>query len=290
MKTLKLLVTGTLLTAALTVPILLHRRAQDTLRASNQLLRLRVLDTERMAVENGLLSNILANAKSSQSLSEAQLSELMKLRSEVGQFRSLRGETNRLGREIHQIRSGLEELAAERESGEASATALLSDQRELRLARLAKLRQWLAERPAEMIPELKFLSEESWVWSAEWTRVTDEEYGAWISNQRSNAEQKFAAQAFKAVKQFVRENEGRFPADLSHLKPYFESPIDDAILQRYAVVPAKSLANKVLAETGGDWVITQKGPPMNKKYDVRFAIGATEYHATAEDGRWDPAP
>ena len=70
------------------------------------------------------------------------------------------------------------------------------------------------------------------------------------------------------------------------MKPYFVSPIDDAILQRYDIVPTSSLT-KFLAEVGGDWVITQKAP-VNKKFDGRVAIGLTGIRGGGGEGRWDP--
>lgn len=286
MKALKLIIAGALLAAVVTVPFWIQRRAHDELRARNELLRKQALDSERLAVENVLLSNILAKARTSQNLSDAQLSELLRLRNEVSQLRSLLRQTNLLAGEIRQMRDGLREIASENDGVKDSPTALLEDHTELQRARLEKLEQWLAGRPEEMIPELRFLSEGSWLKSAEWTRVTDEEYRSWISAQRSNAEMKFAGIAFKALKEYARDNNGGFPTDLSQLTPYFETPIEDAVLQRYEIVPAKSLI-KFLAEASGDRVITQKAP-VNKQFDTRVAISATGMRVTLAEGRWDP--
>ena len=180
MKALKFLLVGLFFTAAVVAPLVTHLRGETARRARNALLRQQALDAERLAVENGLFSNIVARARTPQSLSGTQLSELLRLRNEVTQLRSMLNETNRLGREIVQLRDGLDALQAEKENSEDSATALLDAQRELRTARLAKLREWVADRPSEMIPELQFLSEESWMKSSEWTRVTDEEYASWM--------------------------------------------------------------------------------------------------------------
>ena len=100
---------------------------------------------------------------------------------------------------------------------------------------------------------------------------------------------KFANSAFKALKRYAAANNGDFPADLSKLKPYFESPIADAILERYHIVPAKSLPLTFLQETGRDWVVTQK-VPVNRMYDSRMAISATDNRMTIAEGRWADVP
>src|SRR5204863_2231902 len=103
-----------------------------------------------------------------------------------------------------------------------------------------------------------------------------------------DGEQKFVPMAFKALKQYAQANNGQFPTEISALEPYFAAPIDDAILQRWEIVPAKSLV-QFLAEAGGDWVITQKAP-VNKQFDTREAIGLTSFRGTAAEGRWDTVP
>jgi hypothetical protein len=64
--------------------------------------------------------------------------------------------------------------------------------------------------------------------------------------------------------------------------------VDQAILQRYEIVPAQSLVSS-LAAVGGDWVITEKAP-VNKDLDQRLAIGMTGGTQVIQKGRWDPVP
>jgi hypothetical protein len=116
--------------------------------------------------------------------------------------------------------------------------------------------------------------------------ITDDDYLSAISLLRADGEQRFVPMLFKAVKECAKANNNQFPSDLSQLRPYFEKPIDDAILDRYEIVPARSLV-PFLAETGGDWLITQK-VPVNRQLDGREAIGITSYRGTVDEGRWDP--
>ena len=105
---------------------------------------------------------------------------------------------------------------------------------------------------------------------------------------RANAEMPFHSMMFRALRQYAKENAGQFPTDLSQLKPYFKSPIDDAILQRYEIVPTGSLVTEL--QPGGDWAITQKSP-VNDALDVRFAIGLTNMQTADErvTNRWGRA-
>jgi hypothetical protein len=71
---------------------------------------------------------------------------------------------------------------------------------------------------------------------------------------------------------YGQERNGQFPTNLSQLSPYFRSPIDDAILDRYTIVRADSLVSEL--QCGEDWVITQKAP-VDEVRDLRHTIGMT---------------
>ena len=64
MKVLKYKWLSLLLVAAAVAPAWIYNRGQDAWRDKNALLQQRVLDGERLAVENGLLSNIVAKKRS----------------------------------------------------------------------------------------------------------------------------------------------------------------------------------------------------------------------------------
>jgi hypothetical protein len=288
MKTLKLGIIGAVLAAALAAPLLVHHRAEVCGRAQQQTFLQQVALLDQWSAENERLSNIVAQANISRSPSDAQLMELMKLRNEAGQLqRTLQEmvqEMDQLRRRIHRLRDRLQDAA--KEEGHDNYTALLADEMPRRQARVARLRQWLEEMPEEKIPELQFLSEDDWIRRVDDPLVTDDDYRSAMSRLRYSADAEFAQRALPALQQYARVNNGQFPTDLSQLKPYFESPIDDAILQRYEIVPTKSLVSS-LAQLGGDWLITEKAP-VNKKLDLRTAIGTNRWRNTMEGGRWDP--
>ena len=118
--------------------------------------------------------------------------------------------------------------------------------------------------------------------------IAEQDYRSVSAMLRADGEMKMSTAIADALKQFAKNGGGPFPADVEALKPYFSAPIDDSMLQRWQVVPARTLI-PFLAETGGDWVITQR-TPVNRQFDSRMAIGLTGSRGTSADGRWDPVP
>jgi RNA polymerase sigma factor (sigma-70 family) len=106
MTKIKATVIGAIAVATVATPLVLRHQAQVQLRNQDQALRQRAGQLAEMQRKNEHLSNLLARANSSQ-LSKDQLSELMKLRGEVG---LLRRQTNELGKS--RITGGESSLAA----------------------------------------------------------------------------------------------------------------------------------------------------------------------------------
>jgi len=266
--------------------LLIQRRAAGDLRSREAALRQRAGALARLSSENDHLSNLLAQAKYSQALSETELTELLKHRNAVRQLRGTVEEMEQLRREINRISEASRKLAKQKESngGSDSATALLADEMPQRQERIARLKRWLEER----IPELEFLSEAAWVKQVNWEPVTDEEYRGHMSALRANAESKFAQMTYTALKQYAQASDGWFPTELSQLTSYYGSSVDDAVLDRYTIVPAKSLSFLKGDWKGGEWVVTQRAP-VNRKYDARIAVGLGDSRLTVQDGRWDSA-
>lgn len=268
---------------ALAMPLIAHRRGSAELRAKNVALREQTkrLNDELAQIER--LSKIVV-PENSRTLSDAGLSELLRLRDEAAQLRRTLKEMERLRRELDRIAKATEDLERKKETNDYNPLILLAEEMPLRHARIARLKAWLEDRPEQVTPEWQFLSERDWIDHATWDHVTDEEYSIYASALRNTAENRFRRMAYKAVQKYGEANNGQFPTDLSQLHAYFESPIDDTILQRYAIVPARTLTFLGEGWNGGDWVITQRAP-INPKWDSRVAIGSKSFR----QGRWDPA-
>jgi len=127
------------------------------------------------------------------------------------------------------------------------------------------------QRPGQRIPEMRLLSDAQWLDIAK-----DQDFKSDLgirqamSQLRKTAKGNFASIAAEAVVNYRNDHVGQVPTNLSQLRPYFKTPVDDAILQRYAILPAEAVAmNFSPAVT---WVIAEKAP-IDPVCDERLTIG-----------------
>ncbi|MDB6032133.1 MAG: hypothetical protein JWM16_2471 [Verrucomicrobiales bacterium] len=274
-----------ILAAGAMTPLLVHHHGKARLMAVQDRLSAQARRLDELNQTNKWQPERASETGGGLPLSAEEVRELARLRNEARQLRETLQQRDRLVREKQRIEQALQNPSHETEL--ENPTALLVDELPTRRARVTALHEWLEQNPKEKIPELGFLSEDSWIRSADRQRVTDEDFEGWMSAQRGNAEAKFGHMARNAVKAFAQANDGNFPKELAQLKPFFSQPIDDAILDRYKIVSSKTLP-QFLAEVG-DWAITQKAP-INAKRDSRLAIGLKDRRGTVQEGRWDEEP
>src|SRR5205823_11631170 len=105
------------------------------------------------------------------------------------------------------------------------------------------------------IPEFQFISEQDWLDAAKGELRTEEDYRQALGALRNSAANKFIQVLKPALADYLEANKGKFPTDMAQLKSYFESPVEDAVLQRWEIIPADKLPNLTM---GGDWIISQK--------------------------------
>jgi hypothetical protein len=161
-----------------------------------------------------------------------------------------------------------EEAAQSNAAGQVNAAQSAA---ESWLERVAELKERLEQTPNAKIPELQFVTEQDWLNAAKRELKTDADYRRALSEMRSAGENKFSWMLFKAIDAYRRGNNRQSPTDLAQLLPYFDSQVDDAILQRWTMLPSDSFPNMRL---GGDMVITQK-TPVDDVFDRRYIIGAS---------------
>ena len=105
-------------------------------------------------------------------------------------------------------------------------------------AKVKLLKQLLEQRPEKKIPELEFVTEKVWA-DVSWNADLDTEDGIRmaLSNLRGEAENIFLNEMMKAaIKKYLAANNDLLPANLFELKPYFDAPVTDAMLGRYALL------------------------------------------------------
>jgi RNA polymerase sigma factor (sigma-70 family) len=144
------------------------------------------------------------------------------------------------------------------------------------LSRVDQLKQRLTQDPAAKIPELQFVTEQDWLNAARGELNTDADYRRALSTLRSAGENKVGSMLQKALTGYMRGNSGQMPTDLGQLQPYFDSPVEDAILQRWEIAPAATVKSLGL---GGDVIITQKAP-VDDVFDTRYGIGPSGFGST----------
>src|ERR1022692_517659 len=105
-------------------------------------------------------------------------------------------------------------------------------------AKVKLLQQLLEQKPDKKIPELAFLTEKVWA-DVAWNADLDTEDGIRValSNLRGEAENIFLNEMMKAaIKKYLAANNDILPANLYELKSYFDAPVTDAMLGRYALL------------------------------------------------------
>jgi RNA polymerase sigma factor (sigma-70 family) len=220
---------------------------------------------------SGLEDRVQTLQQQLEPLSEQLRQARQERESAADKLAALQQENEQLRGEAVRLRSDSQALAQVKAEDEAAAkdpsqTAMVSW-----LERVDKLTQSMKQTPGAAIPEMQFLTEEDWLAAAHNKLETEEDYRRAFSTLRSSAENKFTNKAFPALQKYMKANGGKFPTDLSQLQPYFESPVDNAILQRWAIVPSSQVPN---LKYGGDWLITQKAA-VDEEYDSRVGMGPT---------------
>jgi RNA polymerase sigma factor (sigma-70 family) len=149
------------------------------------------------------------------------------------------------------------------------------------LARVDQLKERLKQTPEAGIPELQLLSEEDWLSAVKDSKLdSDTDYRRALSALRNTAEGKVSSMMQPALKKYMKEHNDQFPDDLSQLQPYFETPLDSAILQRYAILPADEISSLGM---GGDKIISEKAP-VDAEFDNRHGVGPNGWGSTGTHG------
>jgi len=248
------IVTAVLIASVMT-PLLLQHRAQARLREQDEAARQQSSQLASLGEDNKHLAAQWDQPTASRSAADPQLRELLRLRSEVGR-----------------LKQTVQDLTQSRPHPISPEDQLASLTKQY-AAQVNRLKQWLLANPSELIPELEHSSNYIWLHAVANLGDTEDDLAAAASTLRDNAQLQVFDVLWGALRQYAKANDGQFPASMSQLTPFLRSPIDDAILQRYEIVPASSLVGEL--QPGGAWVITQSAA-ANPALDVRWAYGLTE--------------
>lgn len=173
----------------------------------------------------------------------AQLQDLQtRLTEATNRLADLLAENSRLRANPHEVELlRLRDEVNRLKSPESDPTALAAKDW---LSKVQKLRQHLAAAPGGAIPEIQLLDDQDWLSATKNKLESENDYRKALSVLRNEAENKLAGQFLKpALHAFAKENDGRFPQDLDQLRQYVPSPLDEAIWQRWEIVPAATVPN-----------------------------------------------
>jgi len=240
---------GVILVAA---PAIIQSRAQAKLRNENDFLRQEIQQQAQLSSENERLSALITQAAESnpQALPKDQLSELMRLRGEVGR-----------------LRAEAQELARWKSAQQKTP--------------MSEARQKLSQMPEKMIPELKILDEKKWVEDARRGNLETEDGARQVlANLRRAAKIRFVSDLGEALNEYLKASQGQLPSDLSLLKPYFKKPVDDEALQRYRLLHTGSVSDLPMTEP-----LISEQAAVDDQYDTLFKISAQGYTMNGT-GHW----
>lgn len=207
------------------------------------------------------------------------------------QLAALRDENERLGRnsaellrlrsEITRLRTDSLELARLKAAQAGQETNALSAENQVWQAKVNRLKQSLDQKPAMKIPELQLLDGQDWLKLVKGIRLEkDEDLPEAFGRIRKYAKDKFAPILSQALRDYARANDNQAPDDLSKLQPYFQSPVEPAILARYQPLQSGDLA--------WDKPAVEEKAAVDPNNDSLFKVGATgswySYPAVGEGG------
>lgn len=240
--------------ACVLTPLVLQHQAAAAVRNLDDAVQQENDQIARLTLNNQRLAALIARANRTPAISNEQRLELLKLRGEIGL-----------------LRQQAQQLTQSMTGNNPAGTNVLAYKQALWAERVARLKQWLEEHPAEKIPELQLLNDQDWPdYISPLTLETPDEFSRAMSNVRGNAELKVLGRFFSAFEKYAKANNGQPPTNLSQLIPHLNPPVDAAMMQRYEIVPAADLVTNLQGD--GDWVITQKAP-VNEAWDLRWAFG-----------------
>jgi len=233
----------------------MHEQQQDSLAGQN-----RQLQKERDEAASKLEAARLAAGQPS-----SNTAELLRLRAEVGRLRNS-------ARELAQLKAAT--------GNDPAIEATLKSW----AARATQLKQRLEQMPDKRIPELQLLTDKDWFDAIKNAKQleTDADFRQALNNLRNSAKQAFGNMTREALKKYAEANNGLLPADLPQLKPYFETPVEDSILQRYSLLQTGKLADVPQSE----YLFAEKAPPVDDEYDslYEFQMRGTRSSSVSDPG------
>jgi len=164
------------------------------------------------------------------------------------------------------------EIARLRNQGPNANDPMDSAARDL-LAKVDLLKQRIEAFPEGRIPEIQYLTETDWLnLAVQLEPKANSSARSLLIQVRITAKERFAAILAQGLRSYARSNTSRLPDHLVELKPYFEAPVEDRVLERYQLLRSGNLD----AGSPGEMVVSEKGIIDNMQ-DTLYSIGPYGY-------------
>jgi hypothetical protein len=185
---------------------------------------------------------------------EALRADQERVNRDTAEAARLRGEVARLRTNAQQI-ARLKAKANSESNNPAAATVKSWTER------VKRLKELVERTPEAKIPEFQFLTTEDWLLAkGDNDRKT-------LSYLRRLAENRFSIHLMAALRKYLDAHHSQAPTDLAQVQPYFDPPMDNAVVQRWKIAPASEVPN---FRIGASWIVTQKALPTDEEYDSRM--------------------
>lgn len=137
------------------------------------------------------------------------------------------------------------------------------------LARIQTIRHLFATHPETSVPELQYLQDSDWILLTREAELdTEEHIRKSLATLRDAGKRAFTRSLESAMSAYVRSTDGQLPPNAEALGPYFDPPVDGAILPRYEILRSGNV--KELPARG--FVIVREKAPIDEDFDGRFGL------------------
>jgi len=198
------------------------------------------------------------------------------LRAEKDRVSRDTAEEVRLRGEVAQLRTNAQEIARLKAKANSESNAPAAATVKSWTERVKRLKEFVERTPEAKIPEFQFLTTEDWLAAAS---GDNDRKTLW--RLRQLAGNRFSKHLQAALRKYLEAHKSQAPTDLAQVQPYFEPPMDNAVLQRWKIAPASEVPN--VRMRASDWIVTQKALPIDEDYDWRMVITLTTSLFTPND-------
>jgi RNA polymerase sigma factor (sigma-70 family) len=252
------IIAALVVTAAATTTIVTQQQALASARTDYQSLRLQYDQLATAVSQKAASAGSHDATGSSIATADGGSDELIRLRGEVARYRQEARDRSQSASPT--ISKGLD-------PGIEEAFKTMA-------ARASFLKERLEQMPDKKIPELRLLTDKDWLDAVKNMPKleTDAEVRQALDRLRDTAKSEVDRLMQQALKTYTKANGGQLPADFSQLKPFFSTPLDDAILSRYSLLKQGSLNAAVNAGPDNDYLVAETAPPVDDEYDTVHKI------------------